>query len=463
MDALNWAEKYDMVAAGSPRTRVAHIRYANRVIKERFQLGSPQMKPIAVVGLGPSLADTWKAIEPFENILTTSGAHQFLIKRGIIPTWHMELDTRAHKIRAMGAPHPDVHYLIGSTVHPDLLTHLKGFQVTLFQPLSQNPQIIRELPRGEWCVSAGGSVGNKALVMARMLGFRDIHAFGFDSCLRDGVAHAMAHPNPVRPEHVFPCPVNGRTFMTTKPLLSYAQSAIKTTDRLADATFTFHGDGLLQTMFQQHTPEPSATVFATQKGLLISSEYRDQLIQLHANNPFFGDGGDDENRDRMVSVVQDLKEALKATTVLDYGCGKGALADDLSFPIWEYDPAIPGKDRDARPAELVICTDTLEHVEPACLPAVLQDLKRVTQKLIYLEIRLTPAKKSLPDGQNAHLIQESAAWWVEKLEKWFVVIKAFQIEQPRYTDLYVWAGAVDENLSAVPAGAFPLAYKELAL
>lgn len=460
----------ELPMAGSPRVRIKHMRYAASLGLPTFQLGTPQTGPIAIVGLGPSLNDTWEEIAKFDHILTVSGAHQFLIQRGIVPTWHSELDTRPHKIEAMGLPHKDVHYLIGATVHPKMWDHLKGYHVTLFYPLSSNPVIIRDIPRGEWCVSAGGSVGNKAVVIARMLGFTDMRLFGFDSCIRNGIAHAIAHPNPVRPEYIQPCVVNGRTFLTTKPLLSYAQIALRLTDRLSDTKFTFYGDGLLQEMYKTHVRTEDPILFASKKGILITPAYRDLLRQFHAQRPTFGTGASDANRDRLAQTVKDLMKALDAKTVLDYGCGKGTLADDLDFPIWEYDPAIPGKDRDARPAEIVICVDTLEHVEPECLPDVLRDLQRVTQKLVYFEIRLTQAKRVLPDGRNAHLIQQSEDWWLEQLDKHFVLIRAFKIESDEpsdegsVADLFVWAGAFnDEKYNTIPGGRLSVSLTPLEL
>jgi hypothetical protein len=67
------------------------------------------------------------------------------------------------------------------------------------------------------------------------------------------------------------------------------------------------------------------------------------------------------------------------------------------------------------PADIVACTDVLEHIEPECLEDVLADLRRVTKKMGFFTIATRPAKKFLSDGRNAHLIQQDARWWLEKL------------------------------------------------
>ena len=52
---------------------------------------------VAVVGFGPSLVRTWERLREFEYIWTTSGAHDFLVKRGIVPKWHTDVNWRPHK------------------------------------------------------------------------------------------------------------------------------------------------------------------------------------------------------------------------------------------------------------------------------------------------------------------------------------------------------------------------------
>ena len=46
---------------------------------------------------------------------------------------------------------------------------------------------------------------------------------------------------------------------------------------------------------------------------------------------------------------------------------------------------------------------------------VLDDLKRIVGMLGFFTIATGPAKKHLPDGRNAHLIQQPMAWWLPKM------------------------------------------------
>jgi cyclopropane fatty-acyl-phospholipid synthase-like methyltransferase len=126
-------------------------------------------------------------------------------------------------------------------------------------------------------------------------------------------------------------------------------------------------------------------------------------------------------------TVLKLAAAIGTTSILDYGCGKGYLAKAIPFPIWEYDPAVPGKEECPRPADLVVSTDVLEHIEPDRLAYVLDDLRRVTRKVAYLVIHTGPAQKTLADGRNAHLIQQGAKWWTKRLSKFFKVGKVWKV------------------------------------
>ena len=148
---------------------------------------------------------------------------------------------------------------------------------------------------------------------------------------------------------------------------------------------------------------------------LITPDYLAQQKALHAAPKGYGGKGD-----KWAGEVHRM--AASGETILDYGCGQGSLGRalrGLGYEVRDYDPAIPGKDVPPPPADLVVCTDVLEHIEPACIDAVLDDLKRVTRKALFVVIALTPAGKVLPDGRNAHILLRPADWWADMLGRRF--------------------------------------------
>ncbi len=169
---------------------------------------------------------------------------------------------------------------------------------------------------------------------------------------------------------------------------------------------------------------------------MISEMYRAEQQKLH-ENPNYG----------MASVgyaplVTELINQLQVTEVLDYGCGKGRLAENIKpqgpLVLYQYDPAIPDVAESPDPAQMVCCIDVLEHIEPEHLDAVLDDLKRVTQEFGFFSIHTGPAKKVLSDGRNAHLIQERPHWWLEKIMSRFELLQFNTANQGFYVVVRAW-------------------------
>jgi len=151
--------------------------------------------------------------------------------------------------------------------------------------------------------------------------------------------------------------------------------------------------------------------------MLITEDYRELNKQLHADRPDYGAGG---SSGKHTPQVRELARVLGTEDILDYGCGKGYLGRALSHMlIKEYDPAVDGKDDPPEPANLVVCLDVLEHIEPDCLDTVLDDLQRCTKAGIFMTVATRLAVKFLADGRNAHLIVQPSQWWLPKImERW---------------------------------------------
>lgn len=150
---------------------------------------------------------------------------------------------------------------------------------------------------------------------------------------------------------------------------------------------------------------------------LITESYREQNAELHRLRPDYGVNGH-----KHAPQIRELAMAIGAQSILDYGCGKGTLADALeNMKVINYDPAFEQWATTPEPSDLVVCGDVMEHIEPECLDAVLDDLARVTKKCLFANIATRPAVKTLPDGRNAHLIQKDYVWWVNKMASRFTI------------------------------------------
>lgn len=147
--------------------------------------------------------------------------------------------------------------------------------------------------------------------------------------------------------------------------------------------------------------------------MLISEQYVEQNKSLHGVGNFGISGY------KWAPTVGWIIHHHQIQHVLDYGAGqqtlKNALKSRFQVRIDCYDPAIPELATPPSSAELLTCTDVLEHIEPENIDNVLDHIQSIATRFVFLVIPTGPAAKTLPDGRNAHLIQKPVQWWLPKL------------------------------------------------
>ena len=146
--------------------------------------------------------------------------------------------------------------------------------------------------------------------------------------------------------------------------------------------------------------------------MLITPEYKALNAELHAKDNEWG-----RTHLFMANLALQVFHAYNCHDLLDYGCGKGNMLGMGPGPsrTYLYDPCVPGLDRRPKPADMVMCTAVLEHVEPECLNGVLDDLEALTKRIVVLSITTVPSSKYLADGRNAHLVIQPIEWWLPQL------------------------------------------------
>lgn len=171
---------------------------------------------------------------------------------------------------------------------------------------------------------------------------------------------------------------------------------------------------------------------------LISKDYQQLNTELHRSGVSYGTFGA-----RFAPHAAHLVKKYGATSLLDYGCGKGTLKAALKrfcpdLDIREYDPAIPGKAGKPKPVDATFCSDVMEHIEPDYLDAVLAHIAEITRKIAWMCISTVPAVKNLSDGRNAHLIVEPPAWWLAKVSS-HMDVERHKIDDSDSGAVIVWA------------------------
>lgn len=246
----------------------------------RVKLGVPAHDGRAViVCYGPSLQNTWFMIARERKlygakIVTVSGAHDFLISKGIIPDIHMECDPREHKGFFTKTPHPDVEYQMASCCHPDVIDNLLPHKLSFWHVYNsqEDLKIIEDdgPDPSNVLVGGGGSIGCRAVNVMYLQGYRSFSIYGFDcSFSSTGKQHAGTHSGKV--QHQWAVKAGDRWFNTSGNMLYIARSFIsnmsslyKTSvlngDPIIDGQHSMeiylHGDGLLQYLYSHKDYDP---------------------------------------------------------------------------------------------------------------------------------------------------------------------------------------------------------------
>ncbi|HYE36628.1 class I SAM-dependent methyltransferase [Methylocaldum sp.] len=137
--------------------------------------------------------------------------------------------------------------------------------------------------------------------------------------------------------------------------------------------------------------------------------------------------------------AQRIKRLIKLTesaNLLDYGSGKGKQYDPMPFKAgdqdiydsildyWDidsvhcYDPCYtPFSRLPENKFDGVISTDVLEHCPEEDLPWIIEEMFSFSRKFLFANVACYPAKKRLPNGQNAHITIKSESWWQDIFHK----------------------------------------------
>ena len=170
--------------------------------------------------------------------------------------------------------------------------------------------------------------------------------------------------------------------------------------------------------------------------MLFTEGYQQQQAELH-KDPNYGVKG--------VQHLGPINMCIKAydcKSVLDYGCGPHKrLEEHIEVEYTPYD-IVPPFYHDPVPHDLVVAADVLEHVEKECIGKVFKHLRSLTKKVFFASIHTMEAKKTLPDGRNAHLIQMPMEMWFMPLSQFFEIQQLMRVSDREF---FVIATAKDSS------------------
>ena len=193
-----------------------NIEDNRKLVQKRLQVNSEIIdEPIALVGYGPTLKKWWKQLHDYKYIMSMSGSHKFLVERDIIPTYHAEIDFRPRKSVHTNPAHPDIIYLLASIVSPAVTNNMKHCKEVYLWNIKLEGI---EYPPDEVVFEAYWDVGTEAILLAKALGFKEQHLFGYDYSYEvdTNLTHAGFH-NGVPNQNVF-AKVGNKIYLTSDNL-----------------------------------------------------------------------------------------------------------------------------------------------------------------------------------------------------------------------------------------------------
>ena len=185
-------------------------------------------------------------------------------------------------------------------------------------------------------------------------------------------------------------------------------------------------------MYNRENPSQDYKELVTQYQILHTKGLKDR-----PGNAFFNGISLAVHIERLTKLM--LLEGVKS--LLDYGCGKALLYDDMKYKempidengqvlskplskLWQldyfslYDPAyekyskLPKGKYDA-----VICTDVIEHIDEKDVDWILDEIFSYARKFVFVTIACYKALKKFEDGRNLHVNVKQPSYWKEKLLK----------------------------------------------
>lgn len=277
-----WQDAGELVKRGVLNTGNDEIRSQIRSsIRRGLPLARPhdrQEKTIMLLAGGPSLNQFADEIAEKRkagmSMVTTNGAYQWAIDRGLAPSAQIIVDAQEHMARMVQPAVPECRYLLASQCHPSVFDAAPEGQVVLWHSAIDDA-MSDELDafykeRGEnWYPSPGGStVMLRAFTLLRMLGFYRFEVYGFDSCIAEQQHHAYTQAendgdgNAARHIQVS---CGDRIFHCTPWMASQAQEFIDLIRFIGDEIeLVVHGDGLIAHIIKTAAESGEVEITATQ-------------------------------------------------------------------------------------------------------------------------------------------------------------------------------------------------------
>lgn len=391
---------------------------ANSAVPREWIKEVPEHAGIAILcGSGPSLRDDIDEIMAWHQqgatIFAMNGAAKFLAAHGIYPDYQVMIDPRPETVQLVG---PARKHLYASQMSPNAFKAVPDAILWHLQIENIEDDFPDEYPEYAQ-IGGAASVGNTATCLAYVMGYRNLHCYGYDSSFRDGKNHAFKQTM----NDGEPCAIvnwRGKEYTCSVTMKLQAEQFQKTSRALKDlgCTIEVHGSGLLPDIY--NAPASGMSETDKYKAMWDIPQYR--IVspgQLSAQ------------------TFVDLMKPAWDESVIDFGCGTGrgglAIHELCGAHVTLVDFADNARDEEAKilpflkadlsqPIPIVggygYCSDVMEHIPPEQVDDVIRNIMDCVPKCFF-RIDFQEDQCGAFIGETLHLSVHPHEWWVETFER----------------------------------------------
>jgi len=269
-EAGGWVKKFwkiggastlDLINEGNTKQEqlIKNIDYSTGLGRRTLEMQPEHDRHAVIVGGGPSLKDCVQDLkarkEHGQEIFALNNSWQWLEKNGILADYHVMLDARPENAEFV----LPVRQYYASQCAPEVWDKSPG-------AVLWNHENAKNLVDGGITLNGGSTVGLNAMSLAYVLGYRQIHLYGFDSSYDEDRHHAYDQDLNDN-ERTLTVTVNDQEFFTAPWMAEQVSQFQILAPQLIQlgCTITVHGYGLLPyvaTKFEELTPRTAAELRA---------------------------------------------------------------------------------------------------------------------------------------------------------------------------------------------------------
>ena len=221
-----------------------------------FKVPKGDMK-IALIGGGPSIEKQIDAIKNFDGVTVACGSsYDWCVNNGITPNYCVVCDPDPISANYITKPQFSTIFLVATQCDPKVFDTLKLNAIFMWHCYNEDFEGLKDIEPEFQAVGGGCTVGLRSLSLAIMMGYKDIHFFGFDSCLGENDKH-HAYDFTTDTEELGSIylikldPTGNKTYTVAGYQLAQAQHFKDFYEHYNEVfTPTFHGEGLLPDLYR---------------------------------------------------------------------------------------------------------------------------------------------------------------------------------------------------------------------